>query len=260
MADGTGQSADAAERIAAAQARLAKTRALKAQGIDFKYTPSTNTIRAFDSRGGELGYMSLNPANKHGDREIKMLHVNDAARGKGIASGLFTEAQRQGLRPIHSGNRSEMGDAFAKTTGTYVPPKETPTTLIRTKEGGKMYTERKAENKAYGQNLARQKAIEAQLAKLNATIKANSVTNSPAIQSKLTPTVQEPSVNIRTGGPGLPRVPGSIPGVVAPKPWSPGGFTGGVISYFPMLMEAARGFPTAELQRRQELQRLGQVQ
>lgn len=234
--DSSGQTS--AEKIAAAQRRLAKTRALKAQEVSFKYSPTSSTVRAFDKLGGELGYMTLNPANKFGDREIKMIHVSDTARGKGVAGGLFTEAQRLKLKPIHSTNRSEMGDAFAKSTGTYVPEKASPTRIERSKEGRGIYTERRAENKAYGRNLAKQKAVEKQLSRLASSVKANSAVASNPLKLPADFGAPKPvtATRVAPGGVGLPRVPGSIPGVVAPPAWMAGG--AGVLNFLPMLMQA----------------------
>ena len=121
--DSSGQTS--AEKIAAAQKRLAKTRALTAQGMTFKYFPSQSTMRAFDKFGTEIGSMELDKPNRFGNRVIKQMKVDAAGRGNGVASAMFTEAQRQKLFPAHSSTRTDMGEAFAKSTGTYVPPRET---------------------------------------------------------------------------------------------------------------------------------------
>jgi hypothetical protein len=135
-----------------------------------------------------------------------------------------------------------MGDAFAKSTGTYVPEKASPTRIERSKEGRGIYSQRRAENKAYGKNLAKQKAVDAQLRRLATNMKANSAVAANPLKlpadfgAVKTPVAPPAATNIRPGGTGLPRVPNSIPGVVAPPAWMAGG--AGILSYLPMLMQA----------------------
>jgi GNAT superfamily N-acetyltransferase len=114
---------DEKARLAEAKARVAKARAVKAK-FDFKiaFRPDRGEyMAAFDKKTGrEVGSLILNPLKK-GVREVAMVNVDPDVRRQGVATALFLEAKKAGLKPAHSPNRSTAGDAFARTTGHPVP-------------------------------------------------------------------------------------------------------------------------------------------
>lgn len=79
------------------------------------------TINAHHPEHGHVGKMELSQKYSSGYREIKDIIVDPEHRRKGIATGLWNYAKAQGFNPEHSDSRTPEGDAWAESTGDYVP-------------------------------------------------------------------------------------------------------------------------------------------
>jgi N-acetylglutamate synthase-like GNAT family acetyltransferase len=161
--------AEAGESNRAEQLRkqIAKTRALKAQGVNFVVEDSSLTgdkiIKAVKD-GKSIGQMALKPpsdrTNFKGAREIRMVRVEPDAQRKGVATSLFNEARKLGLKPIHSQRLTDEGKAYsAAQGGQRIPEKDistNPKSIKITKE----------RNQQMGKERAKQIALEKQMAKV----------------------------------------------------------------------------------------------
>jgi hypothetical protein len=74
------------------------------------------TVHAHHPEHGHIGKMEL---SKFG--EVKDVIVADEHQRKGVATGMWNYAKQQGLNPEHSDSRTPAGDAWAASTGDYVP-------------------------------------------------------------------------------------------------------------------------------------------
>jgi hypothetical protein len=116
-----------AEESRAEQLRkqLAKSRALKASGTVFEVAddPLSKGQKVVVARqGGKVvGEMTLySPSDKtnfKGAREIRQVWTDPNAQRQGVASSLYTEAKKLGLKPVHSSQLTEDGSQFAKSVG-----------------------------------------------------------------------------------------------------------------------------------------------
>ena len=71
---------------------------------------------------GEVGRMELDPMAEDGQpHEIKDVAVE--LRRHGIATAMYRHAEQAGLRPVHSPNRTDRGDAWARSVGGVIPPR-----------------------------------------------------------------------------------------------------------------------------------------
>jgi hypothetical protein len=155
------------ERLAAAKQRVAKARAVKAKyDVEVGGSPNNPTMIA-RLKGSQriAGWMQFNDPDAKGFREISMVNVENDARRQGIATTLFQEAKKAGLKPLHSPNRTDFGEEFAKKAGGDVPQRDPFNNSNRgLVEQTLEKEERKAKNKRYGQQraaqIARQKALQ----------------------------------------------------------------------------------------------------
>lgn len=101
------------------------------------YTFSQKNESRFDihDRGGKrVATMGLNykrdeyDKGHHGTREINGIEVAPAHRGKNLGHAVYDYARSRGVLPLHSSERSESGEKFARETGG--------PTLTRTKGHG----------------------------------------------------------------------------------------------------------------------------
>jgi GNAT superfamily N-acetyltransferase len=100
-------------------------------GVTFHYSKSAINDGHFvfakePHEGNTVGYMNWSTEGG----KINDIHVDPDWRRKGIATGMFNFAQNLAassptiLRPKHSRQRTESGDAWAKTVGGYIPSSE----------------------------------------------------------------------------------------------------------------------------------------
>ena len=74
-------------------------------------------IKAMGAKGKVLGEMTLEKPDSSGNRTVRMVEVDLEARRQGIARKLWETAQKKGLNPAHSIQRSVDGEAWAKKMG-----------------------------------------------------------------------------------------------------------------------------------------------
>lgn len=72
---------------------------------------------------GVVGTMRLAPHGFGGlnGREIRDIDVGEQFRRQGIGSGMFKHAMSEGLTPMHSRFRTDLGDSWANSVGGSVP-------------------------------------------------------------------------------------------------------------------------------------------
>lgn len=88
-------------------------------GIQFTHKEGPygeKTIEASHPEHGYLGSMRIDKYN-----EVKDIRVGEEHRRKGVATGMWNYAKVQGFNPEHSDSRTPEGDAWAASTGDYVP-------------------------------------------------------------------------------------------------------------------------------------------
>lgn len=140
--------------------QLAKSRALKAQGVQFVVEDfyDNKIVRALKD-GRQLGTMELKPpsdqTNFKGAREVKMIDVARDVQRQGVGTALFNEAKKLGLNPVHSNRLSSEGRAFsAAQGGTRIPNPELTNQELRN------FTADKARSKNQGKLTAKEIAIQ----------------------------------------------------------------------------------------------------
>lgn len=100
------------------------TAAEMAGGGPDNWAPRFHSVVAFDKQGNEAGSLAW---GKRGAKkipgEIGYVHVQDGHRGNGLATEMYNQALRSGIRPSpkHSPDRTSAGDAWAKKVGGRVP-------------------------------------------------------------------------------------------------------------------------------------------
>lgn len=77
-------------------------------------------IEAIHPEHGTVGHMLLHPL-VDGKRKIRNVYVQEDFRRKGVATGMWNYANQQGLKPVHSEDRTDAGDAWAKTVSNRLP-------------------------------------------------------------------------------------------------------------------------------------------
>lgn len=198
------------ERLAEAKKRVAKLRASKGK-FDFIVEDSLQgkAVLAVDKKtSAEVGRLLLNPLDK-GTREVAMVYVDPSARRQGLATALFLEAKKAGLKPAHSPKRTLEGDFFAKSTGNTVPDRRFSTPQLD-REDAKYLKNQKIADKAKGQR----KAIE--LAREKAA-KAASIKKTFSDARNLIAGAKIGSIDV----PGIPKGGGAPSGKLAPPPPPP---------------------------------------
>lgn len=70
-----------------------------------------------------VGQMYLRP-RPDGSHEVSGVEVHPEMQRQGIGTGMWHEAERRGLKPAHSEDRTEAGDAWARKIGGHLPPRE----------------------------------------------------------------------------------------------------------------------------------------
>lgn len=161
--------AEAAEatRLEQLRKQIAKTRALKAQGVNFviedSSLPGDKIIKAVKD-GKPLGQMALKPpsdrTNFKGAREVRMVRVEPDAQRKGVATSLFNEARKLGLKPVHSQRLTSEGKAYSSSQGgSRIPDLDMTRSELSARESSKKLS------KVAGRTTAKQIALEKQLAK-----------------------------------------------------------------------------------------------
>ena len=156
-----------AARAKASQERLAEKRELVAKAraarekFNFQVNGKSEVVAVDKATNKVVAYMELGD-KKRGGKEIKMVHVEPEVRRQGLASTLFLEAKKAGLKPVHSPTRSPEGDAFARRVGGYVPDmentEENPTGDQR--QAMRLRAQARSSNLAAGRERARQIALD----------------------------------------------------------------------------------------------------
>lgn len=85
-----------------------------------KYTVSGLSVIASHPKFGDIGRMELGK-EKNGGREITDFGV--LFRRIGVGTAMYKYAQDVGLNPLHSADRTDEGDAWAKKVGGDLPPR-----------------------------------------------------------------------------------------------------------------------------------------
>jgi len=164
-------------RLSELKKQLAKSRALKAQGVKFLIEDfyDSKIIRAVKD-GRQLGTMELKPpsdqTNFKGAREVKMIDVARDVQRQGIGTALFNEAKKLGLKPVHSNRLSSEGKAFSAAQGGDRIPNP-----ALTKEELRNFTADKARSKNQGKATAKEIAIQKMKQK---TLNASSARQAPS--------------------------------------------------------------------------------
>ena len=95
-------------------------------GIDFSHLIRDDgaiLISANHPEHGRVGTLELEPewSPSVPKRQVRSLLVKKDFRRKGVATGLWNYAERAGLNPEHSPQRTKEGDLWAKSLGTPLP-------------------------------------------------------------------------------------------------------------------------------------------
>jgi hypothetical protein len=104
---------------------------------DVFFGDNEHTVRAFHPDTGEqMGKLSFYGKDAITPGEIDKIEVTEKFRRQGVATGLLEEARRLSAVDenvpyvVHSKSRTSDGDAWAKSTGDYLPEKNTPTPAL----------------------------------------------------------------------------------------------------------------------------------
>ena len=94
-------------------------------GITFSHkdTQGTDgiTVTANHPKKGIIGKLYLGNETKNGTRKIRNIYIRPEFRRQGIATGLYNYAVANELKPRHSADRTDEGDAWAKSLGGWIP-------------------------------------------------------------------------------------------------------------------------------------------
>jgi hypothetical protein len=205
------------ERLAAAKKRVAKARAVKAKfDVQIGGSPNEPTVIA-KVKGSEriAGWMQFEKPDAKGFREISMVNVETPSKRQGIATTLFLEAKKAGLKPVHSPKRTDGGDAFARSVGGRVPDVDW-SRPEQARENAMIKNLEKAANKKSGQKKAVQIARDKAFEKLSREREAATQARRNATMIPYRPP---------TGRLAPPSPPTGRPVV----PWSPPTVTGGLL-------------------------------
>jgi len=88
-------------------------------GVTFSHKLENYGEVRIEASHPEHGYLGSMRIGKYGD--IKDVRVGEPFRRKGVATGMWNYAKAQGFNPQHSDSRTKEGDAWAKSTGDYLP-------------------------------------------------------------------------------------------------------------------------------------------
>jgi hypothetical protein len=91
-------------------------------GVTFNHTSDKYgaRIEAVHPEHGVVGHMLLHPLIS-GKRKVRNIVVNNEFQRKGIATGMWNYAMAQGLKPKHSADRTDAGDAWARSVSKRLP-------------------------------------------------------------------------------------------------------------------------------------------
>lgn len=94
---------------------------------DFNSVTFTHTVDRSGARivaehptAGVIGHMLLHPL-VNGKRKVRNIVVNQDHQRQGVATGMWNYAQEQGLKPRHSADRTNDGDAWARSVSSRLP-------------------------------------------------------------------------------------------------------------------------------------------
>ena len=88
-------------------------------GVEFTHKARAYGEHIIEASHPEHGFLGAMELSKFG--EVKDIRVGEPFRRKGVATGMWNYAKKQGLNPEHSDSRTPEGDKFAESTGDYVP-------------------------------------------------------------------------------------------------------------------------------------------
>ncbi len=144
--------------------QVAKTRALKNQGVTFKVeerAPGYKTVAAYQGpkKVGRLDLLDPKDIRgMKGAREILAVEVDPKFQRQGVASSLYNEARKAGLKPVHSAKLTPQGFAFAQSVGGARVPVQADREEFKNK---------KELNKKVGKARAMQEAVKRQMLQYN---------------------------------------------------------------------------------------------
>lgn len=72
---------------------------------------------------GIVGQLHLGFIRQNGRRKVRNIFVKKEYQRKGIATALWGYAVANGLKPQHSDDRTDQGEAWAKSLGKRLPPR-----------------------------------------------------------------------------------------------------------------------------------------
>lgn len=92
------------------------------EGVTFDHTADKYGARitAVHPTQGTVGHMLLHPLIS-GKRKVRNVEVHTDFQRKGIATGMWNYAVSQNLNPRHSADRTDAGDAWARTVSKRLP-------------------------------------------------------------------------------------------------------------------------------------------
>ena len=111
---------------------MSRSEEFHSERITYSHSPWERTSKGVTTRGlavdadhdryGRVGSMELAPEpDENGEREV--LDIGVMFKRHGIGTGMWQYAQKAGLNPRHSDERTDEGDAWARSVGGKLPPR-----------------------------------------------------------------------------------------------------------------------------------------
>ena len=93
------------------------------QGVTYTHTVDKRgaRIEAVHPEHGVIGHMLLHPFLGGSTRKVRNISVDPEHQRNGVATGMWNYAISQGLKPSHSADRTDAGDAWARTVSSRLP-------------------------------------------------------------------------------------------------------------------------------------------
>jgi GNAT superfamily N-acetyltransferase len=72
---------------------------------------------------GIIGQLHLGFVRQNGRRKVRNIFVKKEHQRKGIATAMWNYAEANGFKPQHSDDRTDAGEAWARSLGKRLPPR-----------------------------------------------------------------------------------------------------------------------------------------